>query len=330
MPSSPGIVAHLIVGRKPERCLGAALESIAGVCDHAVINDNSGLASSENAAVVLSSTLARTGRLTLVRSSFVDFATARNTCLDATPAEFSHAWGLFVDADEVHGAELLAMAALLPHLPREIEAVDGYCRFFVGSFSWWMDLQRSRCFVRLSPQLRWSGKIHERLAPVGRRIALPAVWAQYGHVVLPREEAEKSKLYASLGAGTAPTQLQLESPNATSVWAHLLLHAHRFDGKHSPAMDMVIKRLSLERAELFACVDRLAGLQTRTDRVRNALRRANASRLVAWRAAEAAVRWQWPPSRTVISFPYVRRAAVGGPQPAPSVRVDLTSDQQRA
>jgi len=193
-----------------------------------------------------------------------------------------------------------------------------------------MDLQRSRCFVRLSPQLRWSGKIHERLAPVGRRIALPAVWAQYGHVVLPREEAEKSKLYASLGAGTAPTQMQLESPNASSVWAHLLLRAHRFPGMHSPAMDGVIERLSLERAELFTCVERLANLQTRADRMRNAIRRANASRLVAWRAAEAALRWQWPRARTAVAFAHKRRIAVVGPQSAPSVRVDLTTDQQRA
>jgi hypothetical protein len=294
MSSFAGIVAHLIVGRKPEQYLGAALASIEGVCDHVVVNDNSEMPNSENAAVVLSSTLARTGRLTLVRSSFVDFATARNACLDATPPEFSRAWGLFVDADEVHGAELAAMAGLLPYLPSEVDAVDGYCCLFIGSFSWWLDLQRSRCFVRLSPGLRWSGRIHERLAPVGRRIALPAQWFQYGHVVLPREEAEKSLLYASLGAGRAPTEEQLALANAASVWAHLLRRSHRFWGAHPAAMTPIIERLSRERAQLFAAVDCLAGRRSRSDSLRNALKRANARRLVAWRAAEAHVRWRWP------------------------------------
>jgi hypothetical protein len=301
MSSFPGIVAQLIVGRKPEQYLGAVLESIADVCDHAVVNDNSGLTRSANADVVLSSRLALAGRLTLVRSSFVDFATARNSCLDATPPEFSRAWGLFVDADEVHGDELSAMAALLPHLPADVDAVDGYSRFFLGSFDWWTELHRSRCFVRLSPKLRWSGKIHERLSPVGRRIALPAQWCQYPHVVLPREEAEKSRLYASLGPGQAPTAAQLAHPTPASVWAHLLLGANRFSGEHPPAMRPVIAALRRERAEIFAEVDLLAARRRRRDRLRNALRQANALRLIAWRAAEARLRWRWPDDARYLS-----------------------------
>ncbi len=294
MSFSTGIIAHLIVGRKPEQYLGAVLESIADVCDHVVINDNSGQTRSQNSLVVLDSRIAHSGGLTLVRSSFTDFATARNCCLDATPSQFANAWCLFVDADEVHGEELSTMAALLPHLPDDVQAVDGYSRFFVGSFSWWTELQRTRCFIRLSPTMRWSGKIHEQLAPVGRRIALPAQWCQYGHVVLPHEEAEKSLLYASLGPGRAPTEAQLSRANAASVWAHLLRRAHRFHGAHPPAMTAVIERLKLERAQLFAAVDVLAGRRTRADSMRNALRQVNARRLVAWRAAEAHLRWRWP------------------------------------
>jgi len=294
MSSFTGVVAHLIVGRKPEQYLGAVLESIAEVCDHAVINDNSGVASSENAAIVLASRLARSGRLTLVRSSFIDFATARNACLDATPPGYANAWGLFVDADEVHGEELAAMAGLLPHLPDDVDAVDGYCRFFVGSFSWWTELLRSRCFVRLSPALRWSGRIHERLAPVGRRVALPAQWWQYGHVVLPREEAEKSRLYASLGPGRAPTAAQLAFATPESVWAHLLRRAHRFDGAHPAAMTSVIARLSRERTEIFEAVDALAALRTRMDRICNLFHLANASRLLGWRSIQASLCWNWP------------------------------------
>ena len=323
MSSSPGIVAQMIVGRKPEQYLAAVLESIAGVCDHAIVNDNSGLDSSENAAVILASRLARTGRLTLVRSSFADFASARNACLEATPSRFAHAWALFIDADEVHGDSLHAMAKLLPHLPSEIEAVDGYSRFFIGSFSWWRDLQRTRCFIRLSPQLRWSGKIHERLSPVGRRIALPAQWFQYGHVVLPREEAEKSFFYASLGAGCGPTREQLDLANAASVWAHLLGRAHRFEGRHPEAMAPIIERLAKERAQMFLAVDVLAGRRTLLDSVCNAVRLANTSRLLGWRALEAKVRWRWPAdARYGVERPQDADAAPHGeasldPEPAP-------------
>jgi hypothetical protein len=303
MSSFTGIVAHLIVGRKPEPYLTAVLESIADVCDHAVVNDNSGVARGANCEVVLNSRLALAGRLTLVRSSFVDFATARNTCLDATPREYSRAWGLFVDADEVHGSELQAMAALLPFLPSDIEAVDGYSRFFVGSFDWWTELQRSRCFFRLSPRLRWSGRIHERLTPVRRRIALPAQWSQYGHVVTPREEAEKSRLYASLGPGVAPTDAQVACATPASVWARLLRKANRFRGDHPVAMGPVIAAMLNERSEIFKNVDMLAACQTPGDRLRNAVRQANALRLIAWRAGQARLRWRWPDDRRYRSLP---------------------------
>lgn len=289
-----GIVAHLIVGRKPELYLGPVLESIADVCDHAVINDNSGLPHSANYETILQSRLARSGRLTIVRSSFVDFATARNICLDATPPRFARAWALFVDADEVHGDELPAMAALLPSLQHDIEAVDGYSRFFVGSFDWWTELQRSRCFVRLSPGLRWSGRIHERLSPVGRRIALPAQWCQYGHVVTPREEAEKSRLYASLGPGVALSEAQAAAATPAIVWAWLLRKANRFNGRHPAAMEHIIARLQRERVTIFSKVDILAAQQTPAERIRNAVRHVNGTRLIAWRAAEARWRWQWP------------------------------------
>lgn len=310
MSSFTGIVAHLIVGRKPEPYLAPVLESIADVCDHAVVNDNSGSAHSANSNVVLQSRLARAGKLTLVHSSFVDFATARNTCLDATPPEFSRAWGLFVDADEVHGSELQFMAALLPYLPDEIDAVDGYSRFFVGSFDWWTELQRSRCFFRLSPHLRWSGRIHERLTPVNRRIALPAQWFQYGHVVMPREEAEKSRLYASLGPGAAPTDAQVARATPASVWAGLLRKANRFRGHHPIAMAPVISAMRRERSVIFKDVDMLAAQQTSGDRLRNTVRQANALRLIAWRAAEARLRWRWPDDSRYQSVPRRRQVEV--------------------
>ncbi|MDQ6779570.1 MAG: glycosyltransferase, partial [Candidatus Eremiobacteraeota bacterium] len=196
--AASSIVAHMIIGRKTEAYLSAALESIADVCDHVVVNDNSAGQGEHNAELVSRSRLARSGRVTVIHTVFKDFASARNACLDATPLAYSRGWALFVDADEVHGGELAEMAALLSALPDDVDAVDGYSRHFVGSFSWWIAMGRRLCFFRLAASRRWYGKVHERLAPLRRRVVLPAVWFHYGHVVTPTAEAEKSRLYASL------------------------------------------------------------------------------------------------------------------------------------
>src|SRR5579872_2637986 len=189
----PKIVAHMIVGAKPEPYLAASLAAIAPVCSLLVLNDNSSLANSDNSAIAARSVLGSSDRLRIVRTAFTDFASARNACIEATPREFQDAWALFVDADEVHGDELPAMAALLPDLPPSVDAVHGHSRHFVGSFAWWMSLGRRLCFFRLSPGRRWYGSLHERLCPIARTVVLPAVWFHYGHVVTPRAEAEKSR-----------------------------------------------------------------------------------------------------------------------------------------
>lgn len=59
-------------------------------------------------------------------------------------------------------------------------------------------------------------------------------------------------------------------------------------------MNETIARLKHERIAIFAEVDQLANLRTSADRLRNAVRQANASRLLAWRAAAARLRWNWP------------------------------------
>lgn len=284
----------MIVGAKTEVFLPCSLESIASVCDYAVVNDTSGEMRGANFTTLEQSRFARETRLTVIRSSFSDFATARNACIEATPNQFSNGWGLVVDADEVHGPALASMAALLDRLPESIDAVDGYLRHFVGSFSWWFEINRTRCFFRLRPQVRWENKIHERLAPISRRIAVPGVWFHYGHVITPREEAEKGRLYASLGQpDPAPTQAQLQRASAATVWPLLLRKANRFWGSHPPAALTTIAALSIERASLFAEVDALAAKQSFPQRVRNATRRVNSERLLLWRSLEARLRWGW-------------------------------------
>jgi hypothetical protein len=294
MPAAETVVAHLIVGPKPETYLGATLESIASACDHAIINDTSGLTASPNTECIERSRFAREGRLTHLHTAFADFASARNACIDGTPAQYAGGWALAVDADEVHGTDLDDVLAVLPRLPENIGAVDAYLRHFVGSFSWWIELNRTRFLFRLGHNRRWQGKVHERVAPLQHRIALPAIWFHYGHVILPREEAQKGRLYASLGQpDRAPSDAQVQNATPSRVWPKLLRRAIRYDGAHPAAVRDVIARLAVERAAIFAEVDELAARQTPVERVRNAARRINADRLLAWRSAQARMRWGW-------------------------------------
>lgn len=289
------IVAHIIVGARPEPYFAAALESIAGVCTHAVVNDNSGLERSANAETAARSRLSTSGRLVLIRTPFVDFAAARNACIEATPAAAREGWALFTDADEVHGEELPAMAAVLPRLNCGVDAVDGYSRHFVGSFAWWMSLERRLRFFRLDAGRRWHGRVHEQLRPLRTVAVLPAVWCHYGHVVTPRAEAEKSRLYASLGGGDAPSEEILPSVTPAMVWKHLLARANRFRGQHPPAAQAAVAALTAERATIFAQVDEVVGAQTAADRLRNLGYRTNVARLLAWRRMQARWRWGWRP-----------------------------------
>ncbi|MDQ2817137.1 MAG: glycosyltransferase family 2 protein [Candidatus Eremiobacteraeota bacterium] len=286
-------IAHLILGRRFEPYLEAALESIGGCCGHLVVNDNSGVASSPHAAVLGASPFGQAGRITVARSGFVDFSSARNACIAATPKEYSGAWVLFFDADEVHGGELGAIAELLPRLPADVRAVDGYSRHFVGSYRWCHSVQRRLCFFRLAPDLRWSGAVHERLAPLGRRVVLPAVWSHYGHVVTPRMEAEKGRLYGALGQ-SGPTALEADLPLLDArVWAGMLVQALPFHGYYETAVLPTIAKLSTAWASTFAQVDALAAKRPVRARLRAALGGINSARIIAYRRLEARLRWGW-------------------------------------
>lgn len=291
MPRSE-IVAHLIIGRRREPYLPAVLESIAEACAVAVINDNGGSIPGANDDFLQSSRLGKDGRLIVVRTSFDGFASARNACIDATPADLREAWMLFIDADEVHGEELGAMARLLTSLPAGVDAVDGYSRHFVGSFSWWVSVERRLCFFRGRADRRWTGRVHERLEPVGKRVVLPFVWAHYGHVVTPRMEWEKSRLYSSLGQpGFTPTDEELAGVDAAQAWGRFRPDVIRFDGEHPPAARPVIEALGREWAPTFAAVDSMFSHATPLERLRRSMRSANYARLIALRKLEAGARW---------------------------------------
>ncbi|HLJ83703.1 MAG TPA: hypothetical protein VKT51_05975 [Candidatus Eremiobacteraceae bacterium] len=294
MLRSPGIVANIIVGAKPEPYLAASLDAIADVCDHAVINDNSGTPSGANAPVYTRSRLAATGRLTVIRTRFENFSVARNTCLESIPRPFKGGWILFVDADEIHGAELPAMANLLDRLPDDIDAVDGYSRHYWGSFRWWVAIDRRLCFFRHTPRVSWSGAVHERLTGADRRAVLPSVWAHYGHVVTPRMEWEKSRLYASLGqCDWAPDERALATATPADVYGQRARRAMPHRGTHAPFVVPVVAALSHAWSANFREIDRIVALQTPADRAKNAFRAMNYARLLSWRAAEARIRWGW-------------------------------------
>jgi hypothetical protein len=294
MAPSPRIVAHIIIGARQEPYLRAVLESIAGVCTCIVVNDNSGITPGPNEDILRSSSPAADGRLIVVRTSFSGFGDARNACIDATPPDHRNGWVLFVDADEVHGHELQSMSALLPKLPDDVDAVDGYSRHFVGSFSWWKSVDRRLCFFRFHPGRRWRGRIHEQLEPVGRRIALPCVWAHYGHVVTPVMEWQKSRLYSSLGQpGFAPTDAELAAVDASQAWGHMRADVMRYRGNHPPAAQAVIAELSQRWAGTFADLDAIFSDCSAIERLRRGVRRANYARLIAFREIEAIARWGW-------------------------------------
>jgi hypothetical protein len=179
-------------------------------------------------------------------------------------------------------------------LPDAVEAVDGYSRHFVGSFSWWLSVERRLCFFRDHPDRRWHGRVHEQLEPIGCRVVLPCVWFHYGHVVTPRMEWEKSRLYSSLGQpGFAPTDEELRSVNAERAWGRMRPDAMWYGGKHPPAMRDVIGRLTREWADTIADVDTLFARATLFEQLRRRVRQANFLRLIALRDIEARVRWGW-------------------------------------
>ncbi len=293
MPSPSSITAHIIVGSRQEFYLGSVLDAIAHICDHAVINDNSGMTHSPNNSVIENSSIARQRRVTMFRTNFCDFATARNACIAGTPDRFRDGWALFVDADEVHGRELAEMARFLSRLPDTVDRVDGYSRHFVGSFRWWRSVERRLCFFKLKGR-HWKGTVHEKLTPPGTHIVLPVVWHHYGHVVTPRMEAEKGLLYHSLGQfGAVASSAELDMLDAGRVWGKLLRDALPFHGRHPAAARSVIDTLSQMWSANFADVDRIVAQQSVADRARNALRRANYSRVLASRVLEANLRWGW-------------------------------------
>ena len=236
------VVAHLIVGAKHEPFLPAMLASIQSPLEHIFVNENSGLEQAAPALRALqASALFRGGRMTMVQTEFRGFADARNACLRLDTRADEDTWVTFIDADEVHGDRFTQIANNLHRLPRSIAFVDGFTWHFFKSFDWYLAIGRRMMFFRWMPGARWEGSVHERLRGInGKRIALPYVYAHYGHVSPFAEDTRQGTQYASLGqAGNAlPADIAHEAdvagnfgrlnPHFADRWRRLI----RFSGEH--------------------------------------------------------------------------------------------------
>ncbi len=259
---SPGsrmrVAAHLLLGACEEPFLGALCESLHGACETLIVNDNAP-DPSPHADALQRSAFGRSGRLILDRTPFVDFSTARNVCLRLHREHDAGQWAAFVDADEVHAPAFARIAGNLSLVPPGVDFIDGYTWHFFASFAWYMSIERRMSFFRFSPQLRWEGRVHERLhGASGARLALPYVYAHYGWVMPPRRLAEKGRHYSSLGApGRIVDEPQLDEVRAETYFEfeHRWGRALRFSGRHPSAARSTIARLSQERAAEFAVVD---------------------------------------------------------------------------
>ena len=211
------------------------------------------------------------------RTPFAGFAAARNVCLRLHAERDAGGWVAFVDADEVHGRGVGAIARGLDRLPAAYDAVDGYTWHFFGSFDYYTSIERRMMFFRFRPELRWEGAVHEKLVGLsGKRIALPYVYAHYGHTLEPRRHAEKGRHYSSLGApGGVLAEDQLDGFDVVRYYAPVYPRLLRFGGTHPPAAAATLAELRPRLAAHHAQTERVVRAQPANIKLRNLLRKAN-------------------------------------------------------
>jgi hypothetical protein len=274
--TGPRIAAHLILGTRDEPFLGAMLESLDGVAAALIVNDNAP-DPSPHAQTLAASAFAAQGRLIVDRTPFSGFSDARNVCLRIHRERDAGDWVAFIDADEVHGAGARTIARRLDRVPPEYDFVDGYTWHFFGSFRHYTSIERRMMFFRFSPGIRWEGAVHERLIGLrGKRIALPYVYAHYGHTLAPRRHAEKGRQYSLLGApGNVLREEELGSFDVVRYFTPVYPRLLRFAGVHPSAAQSTLDRLTPHLREHHALTGRVAASQPPGIKARNVLRKLN-------------------------------------------------------
>jgi hypothetical protein len=259
------------------------LASLAGAAATLIVNDNAP-EPSPHAATLAASSFGRQGRLLVDRTPFSDFATARNCCLRLHREHDAGDWVAFVDADEVHGPLVGRVAARLDRVPACYDFVDGYTWHFFGSFDYYTSIERRMMFFRYRPELQWEGAVHERLTGLrGERVALPYVYAHYGHTLEPRRHAEKGRHYSSLGApGNVLREEELGNFDVVRYFTPVYPKLLRFAGAHPPAAQATLARLKIELRRDHDLTEAVVRAQPLPVKVRNLIRRLNYE--VRWRS----------------------------------------------
>ncbi|MBV9233431.1 MAG: glycosyltransferase family 2 protein [Candidatus Eremiobacteraeota bacterium] len=296
-----GIAAHLILGPREEPFLAAMLASIEDAASLLLVNDNSA-EPSPHAAILRGSRFGVAGSLIVDCAPFTEFAAARNRCLELHAAHGALPWIMFVDADEVHGEGISAIARALGGLPPGYDFVDGYTWHLFGSFDYYTSIERRMMFFRYRPGVRWEGAVHERLQGLdGKRLALPYVYAHYGHTLTPRRHAEKGRHYSSLGApGDVLREEELDDFDVRRYFAPVYPRLLRFRESHPQAALSTTARLRGELAQHHRLTAEMAARQPLAIKMRNVVRKANYE--LRWRA-----RALDPLARATVGTPRITR-----------------------
>jgi hypothetical protein len=280
------IACALCVGATPEAYLPAALAAIAPAVDALVVNDNSGLARSENVRAIEASAFA-TRPLIVEALPFVDFADMRNRAfalLGRLPVRPD--WVLFLDADEVHGEQLRYIAhELLPRLRREVAHVDGYTYHFFGTFGWITDIARRLMFYRYDPSLRWENAVHEKIVGLhGRSIVLPYAYHHYGNVVPPALLARKHTAYYALG--NRVPEPPSEDAATIAQFVDKARDVRRYEAPHPFVVRPTLGAIAAGSRETFAAIDTAFAAAESANRTRRRLVALNEALRVELRRLE--------------------------------------------
>jgi len=276
MSNPNGVAAHLILGPREEPFLAAMLASIERAATLLIVNDNA-VDPSPHAATLASSAFGRENRLVVDRTPFTGFAGARNVCMRIHAERDAGDWIAFIDADEVHGSLVQRVAKNLHRVPQSYDFVDGYTWHFFQSFEYYTSIERRMMFFRYKPGVRWEGAVHEHLVGLsGKRVALPYVYAHYGHTLQPRRHAEKGRHYSSLGApGGVLREDQLDDFDVAEYFAPEYPRLLEFRADHPPAARATIAALAPQLREYHDLTARIVREHSPQLKARNVVRQAN-------------------------------------------------------